>query len=275
MNDRYKVIKHQAAFIGLLILAVILIVWVIWHWVASDKASESLVILTGSSISRTCDSNTSGRCLDPNKEDVLARFRFPKKYLAINEERGSYYRFVALRLNMTSTTISEVKSFDGGLLMSGGKVMLRNLRPWKDSLRHHMETSMFFAGEGRNYQKVPSEIPGTVKYDDTNCIKFGLDKYDGKEIEKLGLETVVKNRCFSFRRQYYWWENYPHAYVSCPRIEKRNGREISLSCDLVSLITPDLIAFYSMEDELVRDSSWIVVDKKIRKFFLSHIVEEG
>jgi hypothetical protein len=205
---------------------------------------------------------------------VLARFRFPEKFLAINEYREPYYNFVNLDLDVTPTKISEFRSFESGILSAGGRVKLRGLKPW-DSLFDKMNKSLDFSSKVTNYRVVDSEIEGTKKYDDLNCKELGLDSLDELDIERLDLRPHWKKLCFSYRNQYYWWKSYPEAYARCPRVQFRNGKEISIACQVTSLITSDIIVLYSVPDELIRNSSWINLDKRIQEFVLGHLVEEG
>ncbi len=257
-----------------LLLVVIGLVLTALASIGSDSEQSYTVSLTGSVVGRKCTSNSRGECTYPNKGDVVGTFNIPSYLLDSDHVPRRYDHDVAFRLTVDSEGIYKIDRKRDNYLRSMGWVTIRSLSP-SISLEDQMRRSWYFRNEISDYQIVETDIEGSVKYDNLSCSNLGLDHLDGTAIDRLDLKPYWKKRCFHFRKQFYFWPDYHFAYARCPRVQNRQGFEVALPCRITTLVTPKVIAFYTVPSENVRDSSWMDYDKKIREFLLQFHLGEA
>jgi hypothetical protein len=260
---------------SIIFIVVIIGVYFLIYLNESKKGGENArLILTGSTRTFSCDNNSSGICLRPNEKDIIATFQVPREMLDAPGNYDPYYSHIRLHVTVDSENIKNKKVNINGIPGPGTNILINSIKPPK-TLASIMEDNPWYRSDSSDYKPVPSEIKHTIKYDDLNCTRLGLDNLDLTEIKKLNLTTPQESICFYARTQFYWPTDYPNAFVRCIRTWPTNGKRYASSCRIATLITPTVVAYYSVIDLSIKDSSWIEIDKRIRRFLLDHLIEEG
>ena len=238
---------------------------------SGDDPANIYLTLARSSIP-DCTLSKKEDCSHIDPGSVLAVFRFPRKYLSSKRDIDSYVHGFKLQLSVRPEGISEVVDFDGGVLPGYGFVFIRELFIPDSSIQAQMDWEMQHESHSSNYVIVDSELKGAVKYDEKMCVDNDIGRYTSREHVKQGVDETVVRACFVNRPQYYHWERYPDAFVTCQRRDQWGDLVVTMPCDITSLVTNNVIAKYSILSEKVRDGSWVDTDQQIKRFLTSHLI---
>jgi hypothetical protein len=238
---------------------------------SGDDPANIYLTLARSSIPR-CTLSKEQDCSHIDENSVLAVFRFPRKYLSSKSDIDSYVHGFKLQLSVRPEGISEVVDFDGGVLPGYGFVFIRELFIPDSSIQAQMDWEMQHEWRSAKYVVVESELNGAVKYDEKTCVDNDIGRYTSREHVKQGVDETVVRTCFVYSPQYYHWERYPDAFVTCQRRDQWGDLVVLMSCNITTLVTDDVIAKYTIRAENVHDGSWVDTDQQIKRFLISHVI---